>query len=54
MESSVRGIQNTIKLLAVTLPPIPAFVLFVVLSLRRIARERSRISTDRLLGKAAA
>ncbi len=51
MESSIRGIQNTIKLLAVTLPPIPAFVLFILMSIRKVARERSRISTDRLLQK---
>ncbi len=54
MEDSVRSIQNTIKLLAVTLPPIPAFVLFVFVSLRKLRRERTRISTDRLLGKTAA
>lgn len=54
MESSIRTIQNTIKLLAVTLPPIPAFVLFVLMSIRKLARERSRISTDRLLSKEAA
>ncbi|MBM3811473.1 MAG: ABC transporter [Acidimicrobiia bacterium] len=54
MESSVRRIQNTIKLLAVSLPPIPAFVLFVLMSLRKLARERSRISTERLLEKKAA
>jgi ABC-2 type transport system permease protein len=54
MESSVRRIQNTIKLLAVSLPPIPAFVLFLVMSLRKLARERSRISTERLLEKKAA
>jgi hypothetical protein len=54
MESSVRGIQSTIKLLAVTLPPIPAFALFLVMSVRRLARERSRISTERLLEKKAA
>jgi ABC-2 type transport system permease protein len=54
MESSVRGIQNTIKLMAVLLPPIPAFVLFLVMSVRRLARERSRISTERLLEKKAA
>jgi ABC-2 type transport system permease protein len=51
MESSVRSIQNTIKLLAITLPPIPAFVLFLMMSARKIARERSRISTDRLVQK---
>ncbi|MEZ5353213.1 MAG: Gldg family protein [Bryobacteraceae bacterium] len=49
METSVRGIQSTIKLLAVTLPPIPAFLLFLVMSARKIARERARISTDRLV-----
>ncbi|MFN7922480.1 MAG: Gldg family protein [Bryobacteraceae bacterium] len=49
MESSVRSIQNTLKLLAVTLPPIPAFVLFLIMSARKIARERSRISSDRLV-----
>lgn len=54
MESSIRTIQNTIKLLAVSLPPIPAFVLFVLMSIRKLARERSRISTDRLLSKEAA
>lgn len=53
MEESVRAIQNTIKLLAVALPPIPAFVLFVLMSIRKVARERSRISTDRLLSKTA-
>jgi ABC-2 type transport system permease protein len=51
METSVRGIQNTIKLLAITLPPIPAFALFVLMSIRKLARERSRISTDRLVSK---
>jgi ABC-2 type transport system permease protein len=40
METSVRGIQNTIKLLAVVLPPIPAFLLFVFVSIRRLMRER--------------
>jgi len=49
METSVRGIQSTIKLLAVSLPPIPAFVLFLIMSARKLARERSRIATDRLL-----
>jgi ABC-2 type transport system permease protein len=51
METSVRGIQNTIKLLAVTLPPIPAFVLFLFMSARKIAREKARISTDRLVSR---
>ncbi len=51
MEASVRRIQNTIKLLAVGLPPIPAFVIFVLVSLRKLKRERVSISTDRLVGR---
>ena len=47
MESSVRGIQNTIKLLAVVLPPIPAFVLFILMSIRKLTRERARIAPER-------
>jgi ABC-2 type transport system permease protein len=49
MESSIRGIQNTIKLLAVALPPVPAFVLFVVVSIRRLRRERIGVPSDRLV-----
>jgi len=49
MESSVRGIQNTIKMLAISLPPIPAFLLFVFMSVRRLRRERLRIAPDRLV-----
>jgi ABC-2 type transport system permease protein len=47
MESSIRGIQNTIKLLAVALPPIPAFILFIVMSIRKLAREQARIAPER-------
>ncbi len=47
MESSIRGVRNTIKLLAVSLPPIPAFALAILMSLRRLKRERLRISSDR-------
>jgi ABC-2 type transport system permease protein len=54
MEDSVRSIQNTIKLLAVSLPPIPAFVLFVLVSIRKLRRERQRVSTDRLLRRESA
>jgi ABC-2 type transport system permease protein len=49
MENSIRGIQNTIKLMAVALPPIPAIVLFLFVSLRRLARERIGVSADRLV-----
>ncbi|MCS6952727.1 MAG: Gldg family protein [Bryobacterales bacterium] len=41
MENSVRAIQNTIKLLAVALPPLPAFFMFLVVSVRRLRRERA-------------
>ena len=49
MENSIRGIQNTIKLLAVALPPIPAFVVFLVVSARRLRRERIGVPVDRLV-----
>ncbi len=49
VESSIRGIQSTIKLLAVVLPPIPAFVLFLVVSVRRLRRETIGVSPDRLV-----
>ena len=54
MENSIRGIQNTIKLLAVALPPIPAFIVFLVVSVRRLRRERIGVPVDRLVGKEAA
>src|SRR5260370_2725267 len=44
MEDSIRGIQNTIKLLAVALPPIPAVLLFLFVSLRRVAPHRIHVS----------
>jgi len=40
MESSIRGVQSAIKLLAVALPPIPAFVLAIVMALRRVPDRR--------------
>ena len=49
MENSIRGIQNTIKLMAVLLPPIPAVVLFLIVSVRRLARERIGVPVDRLI-----
>ena len=54
MEASVRRIENAIKLLAVGLPPIPAFLVFILVSLRKLKRERVRVSTDRLIGRRAA
>ena len=54
MESSIRGIQNTIKLMAVALPPIPAFLVFLIVSVRRLRRERIGVPVDRLVDKEAA
>jgi ABC-2 type transport system permease protein len=54
MENSIRGIQNTIKLMAVALPPIPAFVVFLIVSVRRLRRERMGVPVDRLVSKDAA
>jgi ABC-2 type transport system permease protein len=49
MEDGIRTIQSTIKLLAVSLPPIPAFVMFLLISARKLRRERLRIAPERLL-----
>lgn len=54
MENSIRGIQNTIKLMAVALPPIPAFIVFLIVSVRRLRRERIGVPVDRLVEKEAA
>ena len=51
MESAVRGVENTIKLLAVSLPPVPAFILAILISLRRLKRERLRVAPERLVKK---
>jgi ABC-2 type transport system permease protein len=53
MENSIRGIQNTIKMMAVVLPPIPALLLFLFVSVRRLARERIGVSADRLIDERA-
>ncbi|MBI3208867.1 MAG: Gldg family protein [Candidatus Solibacter usitatus] len=54
MENSIRGIQNTIKLLAVALPPVPAFLVFLFVSARRVARERLGTPDDRVVEEKAA
>jgi ABC-2 type transport system permease protein len=54
MENSIRGIQNTIKLMAVALPPIPAFIVFLIVSVRRLRRERIGVPVDRLVDKETA
>ncbi|MEW5975106.1 MAG: Gldg family protein [Acidobacteriota bacterium] len=49
METSIRRIQNAIKLMAVGLPPVPAFLLFLMVSLRRLRREKLGVRADRLV-----
>lgn len=49
MENAIRSIQNTIKLMAVALPPIPALLLFVAVSIRRLRRERIGAPANRLV-----
>jgi hypothetical protein len=49
MEASVRGIQYSIKIAAVALSPVPAFLLFLAVSLRRRRREEASVSRDRLV-----
>ena len=49
MESSIRDIQNAIKILAAALPPVPAFALFLVVSVRRLRREKIGAEADRLV-----
>ena len=49
MEGGIRGIENRIKLLAVVLPPIPALILFVFMSVRRLRRERIGVPDDRIV-----
>ncbi len=49
MENSIRRIQSTIKLMAVVLPPIPAFLVFLAVSVRRLRRERIGVPADRLV-----
>ena len=49
MESAVRAIQNTIKLVAVALSPVPAFLLFLFVSVKRREREQTGVARDRLV-----
>lgn len=53
MEGAVRAIQNTIKLLAVALSPVPAFLLFLFVSLKRRQREQIGVARERLVGASA-
>jgi ABC-2 type transport system permease protein len=49
METSIRNIQSSIKLAAVALSPIPAFLLFLFVSARRLRREQASVSRERLV-----
>ena len=49
MESSIRNIESSIKLAAVALSPIPAFLLFLFVSARRLRREQASVSRERLV-----
>lgn len=49
MEAAVRAIQNTIKLLAVALSPVPAFLLFLFVSIKRRQREQVGVAQDRIV-----
>ena len=53
MESGIRRIQNTIKILAVALSPVPAFLLFLFVSVRRLRREQLGVAKDRLVEQRA-
>ena len=49
LESQLRRIQSNIKTFAVLLPPIPVFVLGILIFMRRQRREREGESSARLL-----
>ena len=49
MEAAVRAIQNTIKLVAVALSPVPAFLLFLLVSVKRRQREDVGAARHRLV-----
>ncbi len=49
MEASIRNIENSIKLAAVALSPVPAFLLFLFVSVKRMRREESHLARERMV-----
>lgn len=49
VEASVRRVQNGIKVAAVALSPVPAFLLFLFVSAQRLRREQALVSQERLV-----
>ena len=52
-EREVRGIENQTRMIAMFLPPIPAFLLGIIIFSFRLQREREGIVPDRLVHKKA-
>jgi hypothetical protein len=51
METDIRNIQKRIRLLAILLPPIPAFLLALFFFMNRVSRERQSIPKERWVRK---
>ncbi|MBI1355970.1 MAG: ABC transporter [Acidobacteria bacterium] len=51
METSIRRVEGSIKVAAVALSPVPAFLLFLFVSARRLRREQAHVARERLVEK---